>query len=189
MKKAIILLLPIVLFASCTKNKLDEATVLKIVNTSIQPDVSWKTFRFELTTYQTNDYYQGLIRNGFIKKKEPVSSPVGIGVFNVNYGDVYELTDKGKSYLIRMEDNRNAIVKDQAFVQLVGPVSIFYPVEGGNEASVDMNAIFSISPFFNSNLSSVSSVIKKIHFKMKKYEDGWRIDDPNEITRQLQKCN
>ena len=189
MKKTLLLMLPIVLLIACSKNKLDEATVLKIVNTSIQPDLSWKTFRFELTTYQTNDYYKGLIRNGFIQKKEPVASPDGLGVFNVNYGDVYELTDKAKPYLIRMEDNKNAIVKDQAFIQLGGPVSIFYPVEGGNEANIEMNATFSISPFFNSNLQSYSSRFKMIHFKMKKYEDGWRIDDPNEITGQLQKCN
>lgn len=183
------ILISIVLITSCTKNKLDESAVLKLVNTSIHPDLSWKTFRFELTTYQVNDYYRYLISNGFIQKKEPVSGPTGLGVFNVDYGEVFELTAKAKPYLIRVEDNRSVIVQDQAFVQLSPPVSIFYPVEGGNEANIEMTATFSITPFFNSKLSSYSNVLKKIHFKMKKFEDGWRIDDPDEIIVQLQKCN
>jgi hypothetical protein len=187
MKKIIFFITLTLLLLSCSK-KINEEMVMNLVNSSIPTDNSWKTFRFELTSYGIDDYYRNLIQNGFIRKKDHIASPSGLGVFTVDYGNIFELTDKSKQYVINYENNRNVIVQDFSFIKFKPPVSIYYPVEGGNEANIEIGAEFRVTPFYNSRLASYSSVTKIIKFSMKKYDDGWRIDNPSSITSQLQSC-
>ena len=175
---------------SCTHDKLDETKVLQIFNNTIHADTSWKTFQLTLTSYYINgNYLNGLLRNNFIVKRESVNTGGGLGTFYVDNGEVYTLTDKAMQYVVQMIGERNAVIREQAFVKVTNPVSIYYPVEGGNEADIEMTAVFKVTPFYNSNLNSNSNVEKRIKCKMKKFEDGWRIDNPDEIRRQLAKCN
>ena len=200
----IIVLFSISAFLTSCTDKLNSGQALTILKYQFPFDTAWQTSTIRLQSLGA-DYLKS---SRLIKQKKQVieSTPGGdgLGVPSQYIWDNYELSDKANSLLINSNINSSSIVAKTHFIVDYTIKSVYFATEGSNQAEVEFEVNYALSPFSGEETqcpsssggaggimsdSYVASFYKSIKCNFKKFEDGWIVDDKQQIGMEIKSLN
>ncbi|MBV9962040.1 MAG: hypothetical protein JO072_07305 [Parafilimonas sp.] len=202
MKKIVFFTTISFLFISCS-SKLTRENAANILQKEL-PFKVWQTIKIELRTW--NDYSDA-VKQGLLKQIPPDQDNTGYvnGRLQIAITDnrtKYELTESGKRLVVNQDPENIWAEVYSHYISNYSVNSIYSPNDNSNEAEVEFEVGYALTEFTGKNFASnyavgdgpMSTCFSTSYFKtfkctFRKYDDGWHIENKEEISNQVKNVN
>lgn len=202
MNKIIVFTAASFLFVSCS-NKLTRDKADAILQKEL-PYKVWQTKNIELRTLENYSY---AVQQGLLKQLPPDQDNSGyfsggLQIAITDNRNKYELTESGELLVVNKYLKNNLVEVKSHYIDQYKVNSIFFPNDRANEAEVEVQIGYAVTEFTGQNFGSVTvsegghgtmcfstSYFKTLKITFRKYDDGWHIDNKDEISKAVKNIN